>query len=149
MCLGVPWWHSTLRIWCCRYCGMGSIPGPVTSACLRHGQKTNQTKSPIPCPVLFPLYSTTFEHWWWNMCFSNLGHDACSGENESENILSKVLRIWAVPRNSLKYLQFTPSLSYIQHIYSRVCFDGTCSRILSYKSATHPEPLGNTWKYHM
>ena len=45
--LGVPWWLSRLRIQHSLlgsgYCsGVGSIPGPWTSACLRHSQ--NKTK---------------------------------------------------------------------------------------------------------
>ena len=34
-----------LRIWCCHCCGMGSIPGPGTSACCRHGQKNGGVES--------------------------------------------------------------------------------------------------------
>ena len=37
-----PWWSSMLRIQCCHYCGMGSIPGLGTSACCRHNQKINE-----------------------------------------------------------------------------------------------------------
>ena len=37
--MGVPWQPSRLRTWHCPHCGLGSIPGPRTSACFRHGQK--------------------------------------------------------------------------------------------------------------
>lgn len=50
---GVPWWPSRLRIW--HHCyGSGLIPGPGTSAGLRHGQNSHTKKpsyvpeSPIP-----------------------------------------------------------------------------------------------------
>ena len=45
---GVPWWLSRIRAWhyhCCglgQRCGMGSLPGPGTSACHKHGQKWKQ-----------------------------------------------------------------------------------------------------------
>lgn len=50
-CLGVPLWHSRLRIWHshCRgsghHCGAGSIPGPGTSTCHEHGQKRTKNKN--------------------------------------------------------------------------------------------------------
>ena len=42
--LGVPWWHSWLRIRHCCCCGMGSGPGPATSACYQPCQTNNQKK---------------------------------------------------------------------------------------------------------
>lgn len=68
------------------------------------------------CPALFPLHSTIFEHWWWNTWFSNvLAMKLFCWEGAREQFI-KVLRIWAVPRSLLKYLQFILSLSYIQHV---------------------------------
>ena len=46
--MGVLWWLSGLRIQRCHCCGSGyscgtgSIPGPGTYTCLRHGQKNTQ-----------------------------------------------------------------------------------------------------------
>ena len=43
--VGVPWWLSGLRIWCCHYSGSGHcygaglMPGSGTSPCYRHGQE--------------------------------------------------------------------------------------------------------------
>ena len=41
---GVPWWLSRLRIWHCHCCGLGSIPGPGTSACWGNSQKKKKKK---------------------------------------------------------------------------------------------------------
>ena len=49
--LGVPWWHSRLRIQCCHCCGsdhccgLGLIPGPRTSICHGSSQKKWKKKS--------------------------------------------------------------------------------------------------------
>ena len=48
--LGVPRWHSRLRMWCCHCCGsshscgVGLIPGSETSACCGCGQKKKKKK---------------------------------------------------------------------------------------------------------
>ena len=56
---GVPLWLGGLKIWCCHSCGsgyscgIGSIPGPGTSACSRQGQKkqkqTNKKTESLCC----------------------------------------------------------------------------------------------------
>ena len=43
--IGIPWWHSGLRIWHYQSCGMGdscgaaSVPGPGISTCYTHSQR--------------------------------------------------------------------------------------------------------------
>ena len=41
--IGVPWWHSRLRIWCC-CCGAGSVPGLGTTICKECSQKRKNFK---------------------------------------------------------------------------------------------------------
>ena len=41
---GIPHWLSELRIWCCHCFGVGSVPGPETSACRRHHKKKKKKK---------------------------------------------------------------------------------------------------------
>ena len=50
-------WHSGLRIWHCHCngsggcCGVGSIPGPGTSTCLKHSQKKKKRPIIICCNI--------------------------------------------------------------------------------------------------
>ena len=45
--LGVPWWHSELRIWRCYCCVSGSIPGSGISASCGHSQEEKEKKKTI------------------------------------------------------------------------------------------------------
>ena len=47
----VPWWCSRLRIQCCHCCGVGLIPDPRTSVCLRHGP-SHPKKDSVMLPTL-------------------------------------------------------------------------------------------------
>ena len=63
-CLGVPWWLSRLRIWCCHCsssghcCGGAWTLGPGTSMCLRCGQREKKTKQNKTVLHLWPRVQT-------------------------------------------------------------------------------------------
>ena len=77
----VPLWFSSLRIWWCHcygsghYCGPGSIPGPGTSTCCKHGQinkciifKKIYKKIELPC--LLGYFGGFFLLLFWLFCIS-------------------------------------------------------------------------------
>ena len=55
--LGVPWWLSGIRTWCCNCsssghpCGTGAITGPGTSTCFERGQKIFLKNDPVVLQV--------------------------------------------------------------------------------------------------
>ena len=61
--LGVPWWLNGLRIWHCRCCGVGLIPGPGIFMCRRCKKKKKRKKE--------RKKSTEFLEIWFSLISSN------------------------------------------------------------------------------